>query len=679
MATGQKAFAGNSQASLIAAILEHEPPPISGLQPLSPPALDRVIRKCLAKDADQRWQTAHDLTDELKWMAKTGSQTAAAVPTPTRPKGRERLAWTLLTLTALAALVLAVFHFREAPPVARPIRFSVSPPQKASFEEQLSISPDGERLALIVSTPRSQPSLWVRRLDSLAAQPLPGTDGASGPFWSPDSRFIAFFTQGKLKKIDASGGPPQTLCDAPDGERGTWNRKGTIVFAQDRVLYRVPADSGQATPVTAPDPSGHEYAHLYPHFLPDDRHFLYLAVNYTRENDAIYVSSLDSRDVKRLLGSHWMPAYARARSGPGYLLFLREGALMAQPFDANSLQLTGEPASVADRIMELEANPNAPAFFSVSANGVLAYQTGNTANTQLVWFDRAGKRLGTVELPGEKLVPRLSPDGTQLALEHRDQQTGNLAIWLVELARGATSRFTFEAHHNYAPVWSPDGSRIVFASIRGGSANLYQKVSSGAVDEELLLKWGEGFSYPTDWSRDGRFIAYTSQNAKTQLDLWVLPLEGDRKPVPFLQTQFNEMHGRFSPDGRWMAYTSDESGKWEVYARTFSPGRVAGGQWPISTQGGIHPIWRGDGKELFYISADRRLMAVEVKARELKGRPIFEPGVPKALFDTGMKFSRILPYAVSADGQRFLVVTQPSEEDPHPITVVLNWAAELRR
>jgi Tol biopolymer transport system component len=350
---------------------------------------------------------------------------------------------------------------------------------------------------------------------------------------------------------------------------------------------------------------------------------------------------------------------------------------MAQAFDANSLRLTREPVAVGERVVDVDTNPFTFAFFSVSTNGVLAYQAG-AADTQLVWFDRAGKRLGAVDMPGYKAVPKLSPDGKQVALERGDPQTGKNTIWLLELSRGAASRFTFEADHSYAPVWSLDGSRIAYASLRDGIRYLYQKLSTGAQNEELLLKFGKEFSYPTDWSSDGQFIAYTIENAKTKRELWVLPLKGDRKPFPFLQTQFNEMNGRFSPDGRWMAYTSDESGKSEVYVRKFSRG-AAGGKWQISTQGGIDPIWRRDGKELFYIGADRKLMAVEVKAGELKVRPLFEPSVPKALFDTGMKFDAALPYAVAADGQRLLVITQAAEEKPQPTTVVFNWPAGLKR
>ena len=582
------------------------------------------------------------------------------------------LPWAMVAMLSVALAALAVIRFRQQPTDAHAIRFQVPPPERASFEESLSISPDGARLALLVSTAAGQRSLWTRRLDSLAAQPLPGTEGAYAPFWSPDSRFIAFFAQEKLKKIDVSGVTPLTLCDAPDGFCGTWNRKGDIVFSQFGVLYRVPAVGGQPTALTGVDQS----RDLWPQFLPDGRHFLYLRLLNKRENDGIYVGSLDSKEVKRLLSSHSMPAYAKALTGPGYLLFVRDGSLMAQPFDANNLQTTSEPVAVGARVVDVDTNPFAFAFFSVSTNGVLAYQSG--ADTQLVWFDRAGKRLGTVEMPGYKAVPKLSADGKHVALERGDPQTGKNTIWLLELARGAASRFTFEADHSYAPVWSPDGSRIVYASLRDGIRYLYQKLSSGAQNEELLLKFGKEFSYPTDWSSDGQFIAYTIENAKTKKGLWVLPLEGDRKPFPFLQTQFNEMDGRFSPDGRWMAYTSDESGKPEVYVRKFSRGAAAGGKWQISTQGGIDPIWRRDGKELFYIGAGRKLMAVEVKAGELKGRHLFKPSVPKALFDTGMKFDAALPYTVAADGRHFLVITA-AEERPRPVTVVFNWPAGMGR
>ena len=581
------------------------------------------------------------------------------------------LPWAMVALSL--GLAAAVVRFRQQPTNVHVLRFQVPPPEGSAFEDTPSISPDGKQLALLVST-RGQRSLWIRRLDSLSARPLKGTEGASGPFWSPDSRFIGFFAQGKLKKIDGAGGTPLTLCEAPGGFYGTWSRKGVIVFVQYGLLYLLPAGGGRPTLVTVAEQSRQRW----PNFLPDGRHFLYQSLDNKRENDGIYVGALDSKETTRLLGNgDSTPEYAKGVSGRGYLFFVRDGNLMVQSFDANNLQLSGEPVAIAERIADKEANPFDYSPFSVSNNGVIARQT-EAAHTQLVWFDRSGRALGTVDMAGYKVVPKLSPDEKQVALERNDPHTGKLTVWLLQLARGTASRFTPEGEHSYSPVWSPDGRRVVYASLRDGIRNLYQMSSSGALTEELVLKLSQDFSFPTDWSSDGKFIAYTSESTKTKADLWVLPLEGNRKAFPFLQTEFNEMYGRFSHDGRWMAYTSDESGKWEVYVRHFSRPTVAEGKWQISTQGGIHPIWRRDGRELFYISADRKLMVVDVKAGERKGGLFFEPSIPKALFDTGTKSSTALPYAVTANGQRFLVVTQAAEVKRQPITVELNWSAALQ-
>jgi eukaryotic-like serine/threonine-protein kinase len=703
MVTGRKAFGGKSPVSLIAAIMDADPPPISTSQPLSPPALDHVVKKCLAKDPDGRWQSADDLKSELQWIVEGGSEAGVPAAVVPRRKNRERVAWAIAALAVVAASILAVLYFHQSSPEQAAIRLTVSPPEKVAFGDPFSISPDGRRLALLVTedkrfsfsiqgSPRAN-SLWVRRLDSLDGQPLPGTEGADHPFWSPDSRYIAFFAQGKLRKIEASGGPSVTLCDAPDGRRGTWNRDGVIVFSPAFLgpLYRVSAEGGAATPITTLDPSREEDAHLFPQFLPDGRHFLYYAKSTQRRgNEQIYIDSLDSKlgskNRKPLVSTHWMAAYTPA--GGGYLLFIREGTLMAQRFNADRLELSGEPSPVAEKVAEPDPSATTPwnlfACFSASTNGVLAHWNRASANTQLAWFDRQGKQLGTVGAPGDS-SPSLSPDGKRVAITR--SVSSNTDIWLLDLARSTASRFTFDPAGELGPLWSPDGSRIVFNSNRDGKYNLYQKASSGVGNDELLLKSDED-EYPTDWSSDGRFIVFEKLNPKTNWGLWVLPLEGDRKPFPFLQTQFTEWYGEFSPDGQWMAYQSDESGRFEVYVQPFnpSPAGVAGGapsapggKWQISTGGGAFPRWRRDGKELFYIALDRKLMAVEVKTGAAKGRPAFERGIPTALFDTGIPYTIVIPYAATADGRRFLINTAAGEQRAPSLTVVVNWTAGLKR
>jgi Tol biopolymer transport system component len=517
----------------------------------------------------------------------------------------------------------------------------------------------------ITAGPKTQ--LWVRDLDSVAAHPLAGTEGAVNPFWSPDSRFVAFFAGGKLKKIDVSGGPAQTLCDAVAGRGGSWNRTGVIVFTPGITdsLYRVPAAGGSATVLIALDKSVGEDSIRFPWFLPDGHHFLYTARNADRDKSAIYVGDLESTERHRILIANSKAAYAP----PGLILFLRERTLMAQPFDASKLQTTGDPVPVAENV---DFRNGYEGFFSVSQNGVLAYLLSSVPNRQLGWFDRGGKPLGTVGTPGDIFTPSISPDGTLVAEDHSDAQAANIDIWLHNLARATTSRFTFGGR-NYFPVWSPDGTRIVFASDRDGVGRLYLKPTDGAGKEELLLK-SLSPNLPTDWSRDGRFVIFHQNDAKTKTDIWVLPLSGDGlvvpgKPFPFLQTEFNETYPKLSPDGKWLAYTSDETGRDEVYVQMFpSPG----GKSQVSTSGGSRPVWRRDGRELFYAAGDGKLMAVDVKTG-----PKLEAGAPKPLFDTRLGVSG--RFDISPDGRRFLLANTVGEADGTPITVIVNWYGELKR
>ena len=664
MVTGKKAFSGKSQASLIASILSSEPSPVSSVEPLTPPALDHVVTRCLAKAPDDRWTAMNDVVLQLRWIADRGLKAGAPESVSSRPSGR-RLGWIGATaLLAVATLALGLSYFRGSGGDDAVIRFSVAAPPNTTFRARgfaanflaPALSPDGRNLAFVAFGADGRQMLWLRPLGSLDAQLLPGTEGASFPFWSPDGRFVGFFAQGKLKKTDVSGGLPLTLCDAPEGHGGTWNRDGVIVLASTGAgpLYRVSASGGTASPVSDLAKPQH-VSHRWPHFLPDGRHFLYLARNAEPENSRVFLGSLDSKESREVLAADSNAVYVPS----GQVLFVRNGTLMSQPFHAGRREMTGEPRPVLEQVQG--EGFSALGAFSVSRNDVLAYRTTTAgADFELNWFDRSGKRLARVGEPGAYSVPQLSPDGRKLAVSIEGD------IWVADLARGSFSRLTFD-WNRCCPVWSPDGDRILFRT----STDLYQKLASGAGQEELLWK-DDQRNTPTDWSRDGRFIIFQTTALSTS-DLWVLPMSGERKPAPLLRTQFNEQQGRVSPDGNWIAYTSDESGRHEIYVQRFPE---PSGKWQVSTSGGADPRWRADGGELYFISADRKLMAVPVKLGSA-----FEAGVPGSLFEvrvSGLTDVRT-HYAVSADGQRFLVNTTTEDRTPSPIVVVVNWSKALGR
>jgi Tol biopolymer transport system component/predicted Ser/Thr protein kinase len=677
MATGRKAFQGATQVSLIGAILKDTPVPVSSIIATTPPALDFVIRKCMAKLADDRWQTSRDLVSQLEWIAQGGSQAgAAAVPSAsvTRPSRiGERIAWAAAIVFAGAALTLGWLHYGRTaapPPVTR---FQFAPPADTPFVGTAgpfqAVSPDGRRIAFIVNK-GSDSVLAVRSLDAIPMQILPGTEDALFPFWSPDSRFIGFFAGGKLKKIDASGGPPQVLCNAASGEGGTWNSAGTILFApaNNTGLFRVPAAGGEPTPVTTLDAASNETSHRWPWFLLDGRHFVYLA----GPPGTIYAGALDAKDRVKLVSSESKAIYA-----DGHLLFIRQGTLLAQPFDATGQKITGDAFPVAESVANNTGNGRAA--FGASANGVLAFRTGTATfvTAQLTLFDRGGKPLRDIGPPASYAGLDATPDGAHVAV-HNHVDPGGGDVWVIDAERGTNLRFTFDVNRHFVqPIWSHDGSRIAFG-VQNGKKGLLQKASSGAgQDEQLVETTAAGNIYPTDWSRDGRFILYQQLDPATRSDIWAFPLFGDRKPYPVLKTTFNETLAALSPDGRWIAYQSDESGRFEIYVQPFP---LTGGKWQISAGGGGQVRWRQDGQELFYLGPDRKLMAVGVRADGGN----FRPGVPKALFDTRASLSGgtgtvWYPYAVLNNGQRFLVSTATKEAEATPMTVVVNWTAALRK
>jgi eukaryotic-like serine/threonine-protein kinase len=567
MLSGQRAFRGTSDVETMNAIVKEEPPDLAGLNPQIPTALQRILRHCLEKSPQQRYQSASDIAFDLEMLADPSSSLLA--PQAARLKKRERLGWATAAVLSIAVLVLAIAYFRRAPIEGQAVYFSISPPEDPTLglNEAPAISPDGRHLAFVAVDSSRGSQLYLRALDSPIAQALEGTEGASQPFWSPDSRFLGYFAQGKLKKIPVGGGPPQTLCDV-GGQGGSWSRNGVILFSPLYGLYRVSEDGSPVTSVEtsvngASPESWLEKARLWTHFLPDGHHFLFGVLSPRPEIRGVYVGSLDSKGTRCLLDVVSNVVYAP----PGYLLFLRHWTLVAQPFDAQRLQLTGEPFQIADQVtFSIHGGLGA---FSVSNTGVLDYIRGGNMR-QLVWFDRAGKELGPVGAPDAYSLPSLSPDEKSVAVTNSNPSIGAPDIWRLDVLRGIASRFTFDSEWDVAPIWSPDGGYIVFTSWRNGTWDLYQKAVSGSDPEKLLLK-SDQQKFPSHWSWDGRFIAYSSLTARGDYDVWALPLFGHRQPIPVAQTKFSEFHGYFSPNGRWLAYVSDEAGgqDLEVHVRPF--------------------------------------------------------------------------------------------------------------
>ena len=661
MATGKKAFEGKSQASLIAKILEVDPPPISSLQPMTPPALDRVAKKCLAKEPDDRWQSASDLRDELKWISEAGSQAGLAAPVVAHRRSRERIAWALAAAGVLLAAALAFVYVRPYLNQPKPnvARFLVSLPENV-FIYYVSPSPDGRYLAFVGVTNAGIRQIWLRPIDNVAAQPMAGTDGARSFFWSPDSRYLAYTDDTGLKKLAVSGGTPQTLCSSAGIGGGSWGTGGAIIFSTYAAgpIFKVPADGGEPSPVTSLDRSLAETRHSNPSFLPDGRHFLYVSIrNVVGAQFWICIGSLDSNQTKCLDNTDSGAVYAP----PGYLLYKRGNTLMAQPFDTRGLVTTGDAVPIADSVLN----------FSVSDNGVLTYTPAAAPDQyQLQWFDRSGKSVGTVGQPGLYSSPALSPDGTRVAVGIVDPHVGTRDLWLFDLKRATASRFTFDPSDESNPVWSHDGSQIMFTSTQTGNRDIYEKSANGIGNSQLVFASKDQQKSVDDWSPDGRYVVYDTTSPGS---LWILPLFGDRKPFPFAQGNYEAREARFSPNGRYIAYASNETGDYEVYVQTF-PDRT--GKWQVSSGGGAHPEWRHDGKELYFIS-NGKLVAVDVS---IDG-PQFQSGAAKPLFAPDFRPDRGSGngvYAVTVDGQRFLVATAVEQRTIAPVTVVMNWAADLK-
>ena len=681
MLSGKRAFEAKSQAGVMAAILEHDPPALRTLQPAAPAALERVLQRCLEKDPERRWQSAGDLRADLEWIAagraQPDSPVAAASPSP------RLLPWGIAAACLLAAALCAGLLLVRPRPEIHAARFILRPPPEASFANiyaATAISPDGTLIVYSAVSEKKPVSLWVRPLDSLAALPLEGTEGGNYPFWSADSKSVAFWSDGKLRRIDIGGGAPLTLCDwvgpAPAG--GAWREDGTIVFGGADGLYRVSASGGVPVRITHTEAARHEVAHGFPQFLPGGKRFLYFIQSSDPNVQGVYLGSFERPDERvQLVRTPYKTSYQPPQSGaPGRLLFMRERTLLAQRFDPSSGKLEGEADLIAEDVATHPTDPRAA--FWASPNGVLLYRSGREIFSP-AWFGRDGKRLGDAASPDAFENLRLSPDGKQAAISRTI--ANNTDLWLLEFGRGALSHLTYAAGRysirgnpraDDCPVWSPDGRQVAFASDRDGILQLYRKDIGGAM-AEVPLTTGPDPKYPTDWSLDGRFLLYTETAPKTGSDVWVLPLAGagTGKPLPLVQSPFSDREATFSPDGKWFAYTSYESRSPEIYIQPFPPN---GAKWMISNQHGTTPRWRNDGKELFYLNAaGTAVMATAIRVTSTG----IEADSPHELFRTSAAIMIGSRYDVTRDGQRFLIL-QPVNDLANTLNVVLNWPAGLK-
>ena len=661
MLTGHRAFEGEEVSDTMAAVLRADPP-WTDLPAATPASLRRLLRRCLEKDPKRRLADIRDARLELDEAGTEGA--AADTRATSRPAWRERLAWGVAVLAIVAAAVVsALLWQRSAPRQEAASQFLILAPENTAFAsdaQTLAVSPDGRAVVFAAAGGAEPARLWVRPLESLAARTLAGTDGARMPFWSPDSKSIGFFADGKLKRVSAQGGPVQALADVDVAFQfgGTWNSDGVILYAPGfgRPIHRIPAGGGPSVPVTQMA-VGMAFVHGAPFFLPDGRHFVFSKARSPTAHD-IQLASLDSAEAVKLVDAESLAIYAS-----GHLLYVKGGILMAHPFDADRLALTGDPIPVSGSTAFV-----GDVSFSASVDGTLLYRPQSLIS-ELVWLDRKGTRTGVAAPAAGYSDVELSKDGKRVAFT-RWGVTGNQDVWVSDLERQITFRFTTQPPLNNVPIWSPDGRTIAFATARNGALDIYQREVGSTGDDQAVLKLAAlPIVFPSDWSRDGHYLMYYRSDDKTQLDTWVLPLTGDRAPRKVLGSDFNESQGQFAPSGKWLAYVSDESSQQQVYVQAFpEPAQRV----QVSTAGGTQPRWGPDGRELFYLSPDGRLMTVSVQAGDT-----FNADAPRPLFATRLNTRGLRQtYAVSPDGQRFLLVL-PTDVGVSTLTVVLNWPALL--
>ncbi len=692
LVTGGLPFRGVHETALAYEIVNVDPPPMSSVKPDTDPTLDAIVLECLEKDPNERTQSARQVAVDLKRFKRESSKarlsrTMAARPVRVASPGSagqqtvqagsvtRLLPWIVSAVSILGAVGVGLAYILSPNPQQPVIRASISPPDRENFFFYGNyggppvISPDGRRIAFVAADSLGKRYLYVRALSSLSAQRLSGTEGAMFPFWSPDNQVIGF-AAGALKKVDASGGTPVSICAAPNFRGASWNTDGTIIFSPipTGALSVVSSSGGTPVLLTKLDPTRKENSHRWPSFLPDGKHFLYFARSVSTGNQgeggAVRVASLDGKVDKSLVVTSSNGVYSS-----GHLLYVRDKSLVAQPFDLGTLELTGQPVTLAEGIgYDVSVTR---ALFTASLDGILLYQTGNVQlGSRLTLYDRSGTRLGPVSALAEYVSFSLSPDGRRVAAGIYDYQSHNNSVWLLDVARQTRTRFTFNPSYNQNAIWSPDGNTICYSCNEHGEYDLYLKPSSGAAGAELLLQTGE-HKFPTDWSPDGKSIAFASfSGGRTGGDVWILTL-ADRKKIPIATSDYDESGGCFSPDGRWIAYVSDESGQYEVYLKSSSG---EGSRWQVSTAGGQFPCWRKDGKEIYYIDRDNKIVAAEIVLKSstievTNVRPLFEIA---GIAQPGS-------YVNTADGKRFLVNMLSDTQNQTPLTLVVNWNSELRK
>jgi len=658
MLTGRRLFEGETLSDVLAAVLKTAPD-LDGLPAGVPPRVRRLLGRCLRKDPKQR---LHDIADARIELAEEETVTPV-VPAVAPPRRVAALVpWAVATIAIAAAATWALLGGRSGPATVPALKLAVLPPSGTVSSGPIDISPDGRRIAFTATGTDGQRRLYVRDLDDLEPKALPGTEGAEAPFFSPDGRSLGFFAEKKLKRVDLAGGPARELAEAPDHRGGSWGSQNLIVFAPEGGgrIFRVPASGGDATPVTTLDPGTQETSHRWPRFLPDGRRFLFMSRKPSPPGRlAIEVASLDGGPRTRLVESSTGGVVARGR-----LYFVRETTLLAQAFDSRTLAVSGEPVPVAEDVWR-NLNTDGLTAFSVAEDGTLAYRGGGLVERQPTWLDRQGRTLGTVGPPGILGSIDLSPDDRRVLAEIVDMARDTSALFVLDAATGMTMRVTFGAGNQTSGLYSPDGRQIAFSWDAQGPFDLFRQEVGAAGEPTPLLVSGV-WKYPESWSPDGRFLSFTQSEPGQPRDIWILPMTGGAKPFPIAQTPAEESGSAFSPDGRFLAYVSDESGRPEVLVRTFPASTT---KWQVSTGGGASPVWRGDGKELFYLTPDSTLVAVPIAATA----GALEPGTARPLFrnrDLPMATGTGgAPYAATVDGQRFLAILTVGEADSSPIVL----------